>query len=136
MMTNLPLYIFLIFVLIGVVSRFIVAKRRHKEDYREYLEPILSKNNMQYISSVFPGWFNVGPFPKVETELGRPQSQVSFLGRGEYSQYRVVTVSDSEGHMYKIWALLDFEVFKLRRVRWRVEEGQSVPGEANKMIEL
>ena len=39
--------------------------------------------------------------------------------RGEYDEHRVVTVRDTRGNRFEIWARLEFELFRLRRIRWR-----------------
>lgn len=128
-------YTIAVIVIFGILVQFVVAKKRHAQDYSEYLKPILEEKDLQLISSVFPGWFNIGPFPKIETEFGRPQSKVSFLGRGEFCQYRIVTVSDSKGLEYRLWALLDFEIFRLRHIRWRVEKDAVIPKQFDLIVE-
>ncbi|WP_028584854.1 hypothetical protein [Desulfogranum mediterraneum] len=134
-MDNLVLYIFIVCGLAGIAVQLLILKKRHRKDYCQFLGPILAKKKLQLISSVFPGWFAVGPFPKVEVESGRPQSNLPLLGRGEYSQYRLVTVADSSGRQYTLWALLEFELFELRRVRWRVGQGDTAPEEAEDLLE-
>lgn len=127
--------IFGVLAIIGVGGQFFVARRRSRRDYKEILSPILNTYGLTLISSKFPGWFKVGPFPKFMMETGRPQSKVPLLGRGEYSQYRIITVSDEDSRRYKLWALLEFEIFRLRHVRWRVEKGDTIPDAVISLIE-
>jgi hypothetical protein len=114
------------FVLIGGVTAFVISRRRHQRDLREYLEPVLQKCGVTYISAVYPGIFKVGPFPKFEVERDRPESTVGGIS-GEYNEYRVVSFSDSNGHVFRLWALVEFEMFQFRRVRWRAEQKDSLP---------
>lgn len=132
---NRILTIFLALGGMGLTSQFLITRSRHKKSYRNYLEPILNDHNLRYISSTFPGWFNVGPFPKIEGKIGRPQSTIPFIGQGEYHQYRIVEVLDSQENTYQLWALLDFEIFGLRRIRWRVFPHDSFPDEAKVLLE-
>jgi hypothetical protein len=90
------------------------------------LEPELQKCGVELISAVYPGVFQVGPFPKFEVQFGVPQSQVGDV-RGEYNSYRIVTIKDSDGKQYEIWALVEFEKFKFSRVRWRAEHKDELP---------
>lgn len=111
----------------GGVAHYCIVRRRHHNDYREHLEPILQEHGLRFLSSVYPGPFKIGPFPKFEVRVGRPQSTVPILGKGEYGEYRAVTAADAGGNQYTLWALVEFEVFRFRRVRWRVEEGAPLP---------
>lgn len=128
-------YTIIVLVIAGILVQFFVVKRRHERTYCEYLKPVLEEKGLQLVSSIFPGWFKVGPFPKFEAESGRPQSKVPLLGRGEYSQYRIVTVTDANDQKYRLWVLLDFEIFKLRHIRWRVEKGDTIPKQLDSIIE-
>jgi hypothetical protein len=78
--------------------------------------------------------FKVGPFPKFEVEAGRPQSRFAGI-RGEYDEYRIVTVQDSNGQIIEMWARLEFELFRLRRIRWRVENNRNFPAQVKKILE-
>jgi hypothetical protein len=112
-----------------------ISYRRAKRDYRRYLEPPLRNCGVEYVSAVSPGLFKTGPFPKIEVEVGRPLS--NFLGlRGEYCEYRIVKVRDTEGNLHEIWAVIEFEVFKLRRVRWRAEHKENLPLGILAMLEI
>ncbi len=102
-----------VLVALGLTVWFLIVWRRNHRDYREYLEPILASHGVRFVSAEWPGFFNVGPFPKFEVEVGRPQSRV--LGfSGEYDVYKIVTFRDSEGRTHEIWANLEFEMFHLR----------------------
>ena len=123
-MNSIELYIGIgLLVLAGCAVQFMVSYRRHRRDHRQDLEPILNSHGLTFISAKWPGLFKVGPFPKVEVEVGRPQSRFGGI-RGEYDEYRVVTVKDSQGNRFEIWARLEFEVFRLRRIRWRVDKSR------------
>jgi len=129
MMGNIIFNIFLTLASVGFLTQYFITRKRHKNNFRQYLEPVLERNNLKFVSSKFPGWFKVGPFPKVEGNIGRPQNNIPFIGRGEYSQYRIVEVENPTGKCFKVWALLDFELFKLKKIRWRVFPGDPVPQE-------
>ena len=114
-----------VLVLSALISLF-VARRRHSRDYREHLEPVLHGLGLRFVSSVHPGMYRVGPFPKTEWVFGRPQSHV-FGIRGEYSEYRIVSFEDPKGRLHQIWAKVQFELFRFRRVRWRAENFDGLP---------
>lgn len=122
------------FLLLGVVSAFVISRRRHQRDLREYLEPELRRCGVDFISAVYPGMFKVGPFPKFEHESGRPQSMIGGT-RGEYNEYRIVSFKDSTGTVYRLWALVEFEMFQFRRVRWRAEKRDGVPSSVLPILE-
>ena len=123
-MNGIELYIGIgILVLAGCAVQFVVSYRRHRRDHRPDLEPILNSHGLTFISAKWPGLFKVGQFPKVEMEVGRPQSRFGGI-RGEYDEYRVVTVKDSRGNQFEIWARLEFEFFRLRRIRWRADKSR------------
>ncbi len=76
----------------------------------------------------------VRAFPKFEAEAGRPASR-AFGFRGEFDEYRVVTCTDADGRRHEVWALIEFELFRPRRVRWRAENPQDLPASARAMLE-
>ena len=78
--------------------------------------------------------FKVGPFSKYEIEIGRPQSRV-WGSSGEYDGYRIVTAQRSQGRIRQLWAMLQFELFRLRRIRWRSENVQELPLRVREMLE-
>ena len=124
-MNSIELYIGIgILVVAGCAVQFVVSYRRHRRDHRQDLEPMLKSHGLTFISAKWPGLFKVGPFPKVEVEVGRPQSRFGGI-RGEYDEYRVVTVKDSQGNRFEIWARLEFELFRLRRIRWRADKSRN-----------
>lgn len=128
----------LIFGLLIVVSLlfswFVFHRRRHR-DPRPYLEPILSRHDLRYVSSRAPGGLlDTGPFPKVEVTVGRPQTEVGGI-RGEYAQYRIVSIEDADGVGCEVWAQLEFERFRVRRVRWRAASDGSVPASVRPLLE-
>jgi hypothetical protein len=113
-------------VAIGLAVPILMARHRHRRDYREDLEPILETHGLTFVSARWPGLFRVGPFPKIEIQDGRLQSRVGGI-RGEYDEHRIVTVEDSRGREYELWAKLEFELFRLRRIRWRAEKELDFP---------
>ncbi len=118
----------------GLVVQFFITRRRHRRDHRADIEPILSAHGLAFVSARWPGMFKVGPFPRFEIISGRPQSRVGGI-RGEYDEYRIVTVQDSQGKNHEIWALLEFELFCLRRIRWRGRHADELPPQARGMLE-
>ena len=127
-------------VLIGVLVagaaafQFLLLRRRHGRSYREHLAPILERHGLSLVSSEFPGWFKTGPFPRFEVEVGRPQTRIAGV-RGEFDEYRLVTAADSGGHQCTLWALLEFEAFRLQRVRWRAEPEAQAPDSVRTLLE-
>lgn len=134
-MSNISLHIaFGLFLTVGLTVQLVIAYRRHKQDHRKDLEPILSDHGLTFVSARWPGLFKVGPFLKFEIDVKRPQSRIGSL-RGEYDEYRIVTAKDSQGNMYQLWAKLEFEVFKLQSIKWRIEEGRPVPTQIVEIID-
>ncbi len=121
-------------VVAGLAVQFVITRRRHGRDHRKELEPILNAHGLTFVSANWPGTFKVGPFPKVEVEVDRPQSRVGGIS-GEHDEYRIVNVRDSHGNSHELWAKLEFELFRLRRIRWRAEDGQNLPSQARALLE-
>jgi len=133
--TDTALYIGIgFFLLLGAFIQFFVQWRRHHRDFTKELEPVLRSVGLRFVSATWPGWFKVGPFPKLEVELGRPQSRVGGI-HGEYAEYRIVTFRDSEGQTHEIWAKIEFEMFRLRRIRWDATRKRKLPEAAKELIE-
>jgi hypothetical protein len=123
-----------ILVVAGLAVQVLIVWRRHRKDYKEHLEPILESHGLRFVSARWPGFFKVGPFPKFETEVGRPQSRVGGVS-GEFSEYRIVTFRDSDGRSHAVWACIEFEMFRLRKVRWRADSTEDLPDTAKGMLE-
>ncbi len=121
-------------VVAGLTVQFVITRRRHGRDHRRALEPVLKSHGLTFVSANWPGSLKVGPFPKVEVEVCRPQSRVGGIS-GEYDEYRIVNVRDSDGNTHQLWAKLEFELFRLRRIRWRAEDGQNIPSQARALLE-
>ncbi len=134
-MSDIVLYIGIgLLVAGGLAVQLFITHRRHMRDHRKDLEPILKTHGLTFVSASWPGRFKVGPFPKFEIEVGRPQSRVGGI-RGEFDEYRIVTVQDSRGNLHELWANLEFELFRLRRIRWRAENAKSLHSQAREMLE-
>lgn len=134
-MNDVPIYVILpLLIAAGVAFQLLLLRRRHGRPYGEHLAPILERHGLCLVSSEFPGWFATGPFPRFEVEVGRPQTRVAGLS-GEFDEYRRVTVSDPDGNECTLWALLEFEAFRLRRVRWRAEPQTGAPDTVTALLE-
>jgi len=134
-MTDILFYTLLgILVLGGILASVLIGCRRHCRDYHEHLEPVLSAQGYRFLSAKWPGLFNVGPFPKIEFKVGRPTSDVLGVS-GEHNEYRVVKFQGAEGTVYELWAKLEFELFHLRRIRWRAGNDQGLPAKARSLLE-
>jgi hypothetical protein len=122
-------------LVVVVVVCLVVAKRAGgRRDLRIYLEPPLRDRGAEFLSAAAPkGWFVSGPFPKFEFRAG-PASRIGPL-RGEYSYWRVVRIRDRDGIERELWAVVEFEVFKFARVRWRAFEPAALPHEIRSMLE-
>ena len=97
-MSDIVLFIGIGLLMVGVLAvQLVITRRRHGRDHRKELEPILNAHGLAFVSARWPGRSKVGPFPKIEIEVSRPQSRVGGI-RGEYTEYRIVTVQDSQGN--------------------------------------
>ena len=134
-MSDIVLYIGIgVLVASGLAVQVLITHHRHRRDHCKDLEPILKTHELTFVAARWPGRFKVGPFPKFEVEVGRPQSRVGGI-RGEYDEYRIVTVKDSQGKIHELWAKLEFELFRLRRIRWRAENAKNFPAQTREMLE-
>ena len=134
-MTVPPYFIELIILVVtGIFIYVFIVWRSHQKDYKEHLEPILNKHGFKFVTAMWPGFFKVGPFPNIEVEKGKVQSRI-FGFRGEFNEYRIVKFQDPQGQFYEIWANIEFELFRFRRVRWRAYNTQVVPENAKVMLE-
>ena len=134
-MSDIALYIGIgVLVLGGIAVQIVVTRRRHRRDHRKDVESILAAHGLTFVSAKWPGMFNVGPFPKFGVEVGRPQSRVGGI-RGEYDEYRIVTARDSEGNTHELWAKLEYELFRIRQIKWRAENSQNLPLQARQLLE-
>jgi hypothetical protein len=121
-------------VVSGLVVHLVITRRRHGRDHRKDVESILASHGLIFVSARWPGMFKVGPFPKFEIEVGHLQSRVGGI-RGEYDEYRIVIVQDSEGNTHELWAKLEFELFRIRQIKWRAENSQNLPSQARQLLE-
>jgi hypothetical protein len=121
-------------IAVGAAIIFFVAFRRHTRDYRRYLEPPLKRCGVEYVSARTPKIFQTGPFPKFEIEMGRPVTNAGGI-QGEYIEYRIVTLRDADRQLLELWACMEFEAFKFRRVRWRAEKRDGLPAQIVSILE-
>ena len=109
----------------------VVARHRHRKDYRGYLAPELERHGLQFVSARYPGAFRVGPFPFIEPRANRHlQTNI-----GSFVEYREVDCIDRAGRHFTVWAQLDFVFYILQRLRWRIEAGASFPESAKGLLE-
>ncbi len=118
----------------GLAFQFFITWRSHQKDYREHLGPVLRSHGLQLLSSKWQGIGKTGPFPKFEVRIGRPQTRIGNI-RGEYREYRLVVCRGQEKRTCTLWALLEFEMFRLKRIRWRATDRDSIPEYALSLIE-
>jgi hypothetical protein len=104
----------------GIIIAVFRKVLRRRKTYREHLEPELSHLGLQFLDSRTPGWFDTGPFPRVEVRAGRPQTETP-AGRGEYTEYRIVRLQNPSGQVHESWAKLIFEVFASKSIEWKPE---------------
>ena len=123
-----------LYIGIGVFVAVALALRRHKRDHQKELEPVLAAHGLTLVSAKWPGLFKVGPFPKFEIEVGRPQSRVGGI-RGEYDTYRIVSARDSQGNLHELWARIEFEGFRLRQIRWRSANERDLPSQVQQILD-
>lgn len=118
----------------GALLAIALSWKRGGSSYADLLAPVIEECGCKFISSRSPGLFRVGPFPKFESEFGRPQTSV--LGvRGEHFHYRIVLFEDGAGVPHEVWALIEFESFKLRHIRWRAFEKEKLPAAIRELLE-
>lgn len=133
-MNGIALYIGIgVFVAVGLALQSVIVLRRHKRDHHKELEPILAAHGLTFVSAKWPGLFKVGPFPKFEIEVSRPQSRIGGI-RGEYDTDRIVSAQDSQGNLHELWAKFEFEGFRLRQIRWRSENEQDLPSQVRQIL--
>jgi hypothetical protein len=112
------------FVLVGAVGIVLIFVqmttwlRRGRKSYQELLEPELQAHGFEFVSSTAPGPFRVGPFPVIEVEPGPYSNSYGITGSGHYRQYRIVKFRDRTGEILEACALIQFEFWKLKRIRW------------------
>ena len=115
--------IFLILAGASAVGAGLFVWRRNSATYESELRPVIEEAGFKLIQSQHPGMGNLGPFPALEIQLGVKQGWIGGVS-GQYSQYRVVEVTNSTGEQFTLWACLEFEAFQLQRIRWRPDPTQ------------
>src|SRR5438552_1438738 len=119
MFANTKKYIFLSFAFVGAVGIVCDVARvliRRRKTYNEIIEPILKQYGFEYVDSTTPSFLNVGPFPKVELEIGGTFTR-TLIGQGEYTQYRIVKLFDHSKKVREAWVKISVEAFRLRDVQ-------------------
>lgn len=120
-------------IAISVVVLLFLAVRRKRKDCRKWLEPVLAEHGLKYVSAEYPGLFKTGPFPKFEIRIAHISVRIFGIS-GQYSLYRRVVFQDENGKLYELWACLEFEAFRLRRIRWRDEGTGRLPKSASALL--
>jgi len=82
-----------------------------RKSFKELIEPQLKRFGMQYIKSEYPGIFKVGPFKKIEIEIGKLQIN-NGTTQYEKTYYRKVTVLTKNKSKVEIWAKIETGWFK------------------------
>lgn len=118
-------------IILGLAFPFIRWIKRRSKSYEEILRPQIEEAGLTFVRSIRPSLGQHDPFPKFQLEFGRPYSNTP-IGRGEYTVRRIVTVIDTSGYESEMWAKLEFELFRLRRVVWSPSLEQIRPDEGDK----
>jgi hypothetical protein len=107
----------ILWTLFGVSMCLYAARviRRRRKSYSEYIVPELDRIGLSVRAIRTAPLFNVGPFPKIEFKVGGVQSKTP-VGRGEFTEYRIVDAVDSEGRSVTIWCKLEFELFSFKSI--------------------
>lgn len=106
-----------LFALAAIAVGMLVLLVRRLDDERRWIEPILKEQGLTFVASRTPGFFDVGPFPKLEFHVGGHQN--NFMGiSGEYRSYRIVTFHDAGGRERVSWACLEHDSAGDVRIRW------------------
>ena len=72
---------------------------------------------MTIIAVKWPGFFQIGPFPKMSMESGGIQTSISLLGQGEYNIYKKVVIECDKIRTVS-WALVKYEMFEIKSIDW------------------
>ncbi|MDA3790039.1 MAG: hypothetical protein PF503_16275 [Desulfobacula sp.] len=106
---------------IGIAISIYRVQKRRKKDYRELIEPNLNMYGYEFVSSITPKLFDVGPFPKFEITVGSTQTRTP-IGSGEYTEYRIVRfINKNNSEEKESWVKLEFEAFMFKSVTWKPE---------------
>jgi len=92
---------------------------RRRQDYRKWIEPELNRQGYKVIEIKPAPMFQTGPFPKLEIRVGGIHTRTP-LGRGEYSEYRIVQALDLTGQPIVLWCKLEFEAFRFKQISWKL----------------
>jgi len=121
-------------IVFGIAGELRTRRKRRSRDYREFIEPPLATRGMKVVSIERPAYGDDSPFPAWEVEFGRPQTRVGGT-RGEYDEDRVVAFVSADGDAGRVWARIQFEVFRFRRIRWRALPDEPVPAAVEDLLE-
>lgn len=109
---------FIVGIAIPLLITIVIASSRQSRDCTAELKPLVEAAGFEWVRCENPGAFKVGPFPKFEVVVGRPQTNILGI-RGEYTVYSIVTIRDSLGRDREVWAKLEFECFKFHHAEWK-----------------
>ena len=79
---------------------------------------MLRQAGYRFLRAKAPAPFDVGPFPKFEMKP-QPVQTITPIGRGEYTQYRIVCAVTPSGKERQFWVKLEFVAFKLATAEWK-----------------
>ena len=116
MTAEIIFFILFLSIIIGLL-RWSLNKRK---DFKDIIEPKLKLHRLKFVSSVYPGLFNVGPFKKIEFEFGKPQLNNGTI-QYEHTYYRKITIMTTENVHKEIWAKIETSWFKDTTVEYNPE---------------
>lgn len=104
-------FLILLIVCILIFLGWLNWQHDKKKDFRKLIEPNLEQYGMKYIKAEYPGLFKVGPFKKLEIEIGKPQINDGTI-RYEKRYYRKITAIANNQKVIEVWAKINTSWFK------------------------
>ena len=103
--------IVIIFIIITLGLFYIRYKIDARRNFDELLKKELKPHGFQLVKSEYPGLLKVGPFKKIEVEIGKPQ-----INRGaiqyERTYYRKLQILTNKNQQVQVWAKIETGWFK------------------------
>lgn len=103
--------IVIIFIIISLGLFYIRYKIDAQRNFDELLKKELKPHGFQLVKSEYPGLFKVGPFKKIEVEVGKPQINHGAI-RYERSYYRKLQILTDKNQQIEVWAKIETGWFK------------------------